>query len=45
MEILLTSCSEQMKSFFDPCVVRTLELIDEQVAAILEKYKKVPKVC
>ena len=43
-ETLLTITSEQMLDIFNPCVHRTLELIDGQVAAVIEKYKKKPKV-
>jgi hypothetical protein len=37
--------SLQMKQFFDPCVNRTLELIDGQIASILRSGKPKPKVC
>jgi len=33
-----------MKLVFDPCVNRTLELIDGQVASILKSGQKKPKV-
>lgn len=33
-----------MKSFFDPCVNRTLELIDGQVAGVLKRHGVMPKV-
>jgi hypothetical protein len=33
-----------MKEMFDPCVNRTLELIDGQVASILKKGQSKPKV-
>jgi hypothetical protein len=34
-----------MKEMFDPCVNRTLELIDGQVASILKDGRSKPKVC
>ena len=40
----LRSSSAQMKSFFDPCIKRTLELVDGQVAAVMGKTGVVPKV-
>jgi hypothetical protein len=37
--------SAQMKKFFDPCVNRTLELIDGQVVSLMKNGKAKPKVC
>jgi hypothetical protein len=41
---VLTISSEQMKQFFEPCVTRTIELIDQQVAAIEKSSLAKPKV-
>ena len=34
----------QVKSFFDPCVNRVLELIDGQVSSVMERCGSKPKV-
>jgi len=39
-----TSSSAQMKKVFDPCINRTLELVDGQVAAVMKAGHGKPKV-
>jgi hypothetical protein len=36
--------SDQMKQFFEPCVNRTLELIDGQVLDLMRRNQAKPKV-
>jgi hypothetical protein len=41
---VLSMTNDQMKKLFDPCVNRTLELIDGQVASVLKKGLDKPKM-
>jgi hypothetical protein len=41
---MLRITNKQMKDLFDPCINRTLELIDGQVASMLRKVATKPKV-
>src|SRR4051794_27259252 len=34
-----------MKSFFDPCINRVLELVDGQVLSVMRNFGSKPKVC
>ncbi|KAF2463990.1 actin-like ATPase domain-containing protein [Lindgomyces ingoldianus] len=41
---VLTLDAEQMREIFDPCINRTLELIDGQIASVLRKGRNKPKM-
>ena len=39
--LMLTCCSEEMRSFFDPCVGRIVELIDGQIRQVEQEWNRV----